>query len=393
MAISNDGRWLILGHYGGHNTGDEAMLAGLNIAMGDQLRQRMTVVAGAGATGAPYADLNMLPARASTLLRALRSHEGVILGGGTHFQDDYTTKRYVRHMRYLVRLVVIFRAAKILRMRIVLLSMGFGPFFRSPTRLVTRLALSCADHVTVREATSHADVAGWIDTDRLALTFDLAALLWPCLGQDQPTSRPAAPVVGVSVTSVRSTHTGGAYADVDFRLKLADALTELLNHEREAKVRIFIIRGGSRDGDGSPSTALMERIAGHHPDRVELVPYHSDPNNTLHEMSKCTAFVAMRFHAALLAYLAGCDLLLLSYHRKVADLAREIGLSDNAVIHVRFGVWEDLITKRVQGVTQGGGDYRARLPVATAYERALSNVDILHRICDSESPKNARAQR
>ena len=111
---------LVIGHYGGCNTGDEAMLTALLRAVGPELRRRATIVMknGHGENLRPYYGADTVPPGLLPVLRALRRSDALVLGGGTHFHDDYTTWRYLRHFRYMLRIASLSMLAKLLGQRV-----------------------------------------------------------------------------------------------------------------------------------------------------------------------------------------------------------------------------------------------------------------------------------
>ncbi len=378
-------RPLIIGHYGGCNTGDEAMLAGILEAIGSSARQQATVVVKEGSLEENYRNLGVSPARASlsSVLSALLRADGLVLGGGTHFHDDYTTLRYLRHFRYMSRFVVLSILAKLLGRKVTWLGMGFGPFYRRPTRWLTRLGLAFCDRVTVRDAISHQEVADWVPSQKLALAFDLAALL-ACnshgTGIRIRKQSLGWTTLGVSVTSLRNSMSGGPEADSALWNRLAAALIGTLSTNPSVRVRILVIRGGEREADWELSRKLHSAISSVHPGRSEIVPYHPDPTTTLRRIAECDAFIATRYHAGVLAYLAGCPLLLIAYHRKVRDLAKEIGLSSEACLDVAEEIDGNLLVDRVSRMMEGDNAFRARLPVSQAAQRAWLNIRALEAV-------------
>ena len=102
-------RVLILGHFGAGNLGDELMLRGLLGVMAetwpDQVHARV-VWAGAYSLETPNRALISVEAVRPTIeaiWRALRDSDFVVVGGGTHFHDDYPLARMPRHWSYLGR--------------------------------------------------------------------------------------------------------------------------------------------------------------------------------------------------------------------------------------------------------------------------------------------------
>lgn len=384
MSSRPAGRWLIIGHYGGHNTGDEAMLAGLIRGAGRDFPGRLVVASRAPvpvtADGAP---IDVVPATPYHVLTTLAGSRGVVLGGGTHFQDAYQGARYLRHLRYLARFILVFLVARLLGKRVVLLSMGFGPFLRRPTIWVTKLALRLSHAVTVRDQRSFDEVRPWLPAPKLSLAFDLAALaMAKTSAVPERVERPVT-ILGLSITSLAYSRARGPWADQDFEERLTAALVTMLRRQHDLSVRIFVIRGGAREADAAQSQRVFEALTQVDPARVRLVPYDADPFATFSRIAECQAFVAMRFHAAVLAYLGRCRLLLLAYHRKVRDLAREVDLPAPACIDLDQQAAVDALERRLCELVGGAVDYKPRLPVAEAVRRAVVNIEVL-RVTDSQ---------
>ena len=375
-------RPLIIGHYGGCNTGDEAMLTALLRAVGPDVRRHAAVVLkdGQGENLRSVYGADSVPAGFRPVLRALIRSDGLVLGGGTHFHDDYTTRRYLRHLRYMFRIAGLSMLAKLLGRQVIWLGMGFGPFYRWPTRWVTRLGLRFCDRVTVRDAVSQREIFGWIAPNKVMLAFDLAALLadGPMPGVvPARTSGRACPTLGVSVTSIRHSMTSGPRVEAVFWRRLAVALNRNLDDRPNMRIRIVVLRGGNREADWMLSKELHEAITSAHPGRSELVPYTAETRETLSTIAACDSFVATRYHAGVLAYLAGCSLLFFAYHRKVCDLAREIGLSESACLTPCENISEVVLREKINHLMDAKDSYRARLPVAEAARRSWLNIQTL----------------
>ena len=370
---------LIMGHYGGHNTGDEAMLAGLLKAVGPDLRRHTAVVVKDELIEGQFLNsgVKLVHAGLGPVLGALLKTDNVILGGGTHFHDDYRTWRYLRHLRYMLRFVSISILAKLLGRKVTWLGMGFGPFYRRPTRWVTRLGLKFCDRVSVRDSKSLEEIATWVPANKLDLAFDLAALMI-CNSNGHFTSRRTGEfcckTLGVSVTSVSHSISGGPRLDSVIWQRLAGALSRVLGENRNLRVKVLVLRGGGREDDLAVSSQVYRALIAQYPGRADLVPYQPDPNETLRKIAECDAFVGTRYHAGVLAYLAGCRLLLVAYHRKVRDLAKEIGLSGEACIDLSDCVEENLLFDRLKRITTGDETFRARMPVHDAMQRAILNI-------------------
>jgi polysaccharide pyruvyl transferase WcaK-like protein len=245
---------------------------------------------------------------------------------------------------------------------------------------VTKLGLKFCDRVTVRDEKSLKEIADWVPPEKLDLAFDLSALMVGnsngCL-KKPPVDRYQCRTLGVSVTSVRQSLTGGLQIDSFLRQRLTSALKQVLDKHPELRVRVMVIRGGSREDDMAVSMELHQNILRSHPNRSEIIPYHPDPTETIRKIVECDAVVATRYHACVLAYLAGCRLFFIAYHRKVHDLAGEIGLSDEACIDMAGSVTEETMANQLERMISGEDVFRARLPVTDAERRAWLSIRAL----------------
>jgi polysaccharide pyruvyl transferase WcaK-like protein len=284
----------------------------------------------------------------------------------------------------MLRITSLSVLAKLLGREVLWLGMGFGPFYRRPTRWVTRLGLKFCDRVTVRDAESQREIAQWISPDKLILAFDLAALLMRDPRQRilpvNPEGR-AGSTLGICVTSVRQCLTSGPHVEAVFWRRLAVVLNRAMNDRPGMRIRVMVFRGGNWEDDWALSQELYDTLAAAHPERAELVRFSPEPRETLRKVAECDAFVATRYHSGVLAYLAGCRLLFFAYHRKVLDLAREIGLPDAACITPSEDFPEADLDDRICRLLDGDDVYRARLPLADAMRRAELNLQPLRTSC------------
>lgn len=371
-----DKRWLVYGHYGGENTGDEAMLEGLALAAGSGERPASIVVASKGGKLSERlreAGVRSIPLEPTSILRELPRCRVVVLGGGTHFHDDYDKARYRRQLVSLARIVVVGAIARALGKRVAWLGMGFGPFHRRRTRWITRLGLRMCDVVTVRDQASLRELTRLGAARNARLTFDLSALLVdPARETPPPASRT---LIGVSALSLSEIHGGDRRLDEVFWGRSAEALATVMAERPDVRVRVVEMRGRSRHTDGQAVDRLVARLTETAADRVEIVPYSADPTAALGAISECEAMISSHYHAMMLGYLAGRRLLGLPYHRKVRDLAEEIGLDAEALVPIDPGTTSELIRDRILRLVDDPDFGRPRLPVSIAVDRASENLE------------------
>jgi polysaccharide pyruvyl transferase WcaK-like protein len=232
--------------------------------------------------------------------------------------------------------------------------------------------------------TSKKEIENWIPSKRMELSFDLAALL--LLNENfqnkarQVKNAENGRVLGISVTSIEKSKTGEtSFGDV-FWDRFLNAIKSILQSDPVLQLRVFVIRGGKRESDIELSTRLFENLALVDPERVQLIPYNPNPTETMKKIGECDAFIATRFHSGVLSYLAGCNLLFVAYHRKLVDLAREIGLTDKAWMSMTPDMSESLIQTRIQELLHDPCPlYQPTLPVQEAVKRSLKNIEVLYR--------------
>lgn len=368
---------LFIGHFGGSNTGDEAMLAGMLAALGDADRNRVIVLCKQGMEQvvATTHGVTAIAASIGNTLSALRRASDLVLVGGTHFHDDYSAQRYRRHAWYMMRIALVSVAARVLGVRVLWLGVGIGPIHRQLTRFLTRTGLAACDAVTLRDEESVDVVSALAPTRNWKRGFDLAGLL----GDENP-PRPRAstdPILGISVTSVASTAWGTEELDRELWARFSTALETVFRRHTTLCVRLFEIRGGNREADSELTSTLAAILRRVDPARVHSHAYRDDPRATLADISACTHFAATRFHAGVLAYLARCEILLLSYHEKVTALANTVGLPAEAVIALDRLPTSGEFENRLERLLSDDKLFRAALPLSEARRMALVSASPL----------------
>jgi len=240
---------------------------------------------------------------------------------------------------------------------------------------VTKLGAWCCDGITVRDKASEQELLSVIGRSKnYLLAFDLAALLVE-LNNNLKSIKRQHNLIGISITSIQKALSGGIDAEKKFLECLRFSVIKLLK-DKPLRLRIFIFRGGDRESDVNLSYEFYQDLLLHGV-AVELLPYDANPLNTLEKVAECEYFIATRYHSALFGYLAGCKLLFFAYHRKVADLADEIGLPSHAVINIRDEISEDILYPYLKGLISGDRIYEASLSVNEAVERAKLNFRLL----------------
>ena len=317
--------WLIAGHYGGQNAGDDAMLVGVLRSVPSDLLPGTSIIARSDLLPAsPCQRVNM---SVGAVLGGLNASRGLILGGGTHFQDEFSGARAVRHFRYMFRFVLLTMLAYLKGKPVLWLGMGFGPVDRASTRWLVRFGSRFCRAITARDAASYEILKACRPRCEIHHAFDLCPLGFETLGTS---ARADTRVLGLCPVYCSDTSMSSREQDEAFWGGVGETLAAQLAQDTDLQVKIFKFRAGERESDSAVVEQLLVTLRAVAADRVSLVAYQPDPAAMFEEVRSCTHFMSARFHGAMFGWLAGCRLLFVPYHRKVSDLAAEIGLDEHA---------------------------------------------------------------
>ena len=316
----------ILGHFGGFNTGDEAMLGGYLSTLPDT--RDVTIKYKNGVDVDWGRNRTLFHGSYTNFIDAIGPDDTLVLCGGTHYHDDYNPARLLRHWLYLSRINYLFARAKRRGASTLCLGNGFGPVRHRITRLLTRQFAKRCDEITVRDGSSARMLASL--NIRTTLTHpDMAMLLY---NHDQPV--PKENMVGVSLTSLQAQQ-GKAISDDALVHAIADELTAFSVAEKGAvRVRLFVIRSGQRESD-EPITQHLHQLLQQRGVDSDVYVFANDLNELLAQMKACRVLLASRFHSAVLGTVTQNRLIILSYHQKLRALAEEINLSNRYVIDLQ----------------------------------------------------------
>jgi polysaccharide pyruvyl transferase WcaK-like protein len=134
-----------------------------------------------------------------------------------------------------------------------------------------------------------------------------------------------------------------------------------------SKIYLFIFHGGTKDDDASITGLLKSKLI--NPNRVEIIEYNSNPEKVLNKVNDCSAFIGMKYHSCVFAYMCEVPLLLIEYHPKCRYFADEIKLPNEAIVSLEE-VLSNSIEKRFENFLSFPGRYIARLSLIEARKRA-----------------------
>ncbi|WP_028608261.1 polysaccharide pyruvyl transferase CsaB [Paenibacillus harenae] len=313
-------RIVISGYYGFHNSGDEAVLRSILLALEEQGHaqdvqvQPVVLSADPAWTSRMYGVEAVRRMHPGDLWKALRGSDGLISGGGSLLQDA-TSAKTIPYYTGVMKL------AQLLGKPTFAYSQGIGPVNRRWMDPLIRGVMKRSAYVSVRDAESAALLGRiGVPVDRIEVVPD------PVMGLPLPagaaSAGPAAlragepPVVGVSLRRWRSDG-----ADL---VRAADALAAL-SKRMPVRLRFLPFHTPS---DAQTSELVMERLGGRlgEGSSAELAAAGDDPQQMLLEVSRCDALFGMRLHALIYAANQMVPMLGLSYDPKIDQFLHRLGI-------------------------------------------------------------------
>ncbi len=320
----------IIGHYGGENFGDEFMLEALleyldtvNIIGKIFIVSKQSSISKGKACYISPSFFNILKVFFRTKL--------LILGGGTHFHDDYHKKRLKRHYLYLTKILVISLLYRICFKKVYYLGVGYAPLGSFAIKKYTKTSLLLANYITVRDKVSLNNLNNLSrkpDTSRVQLTFDLASLHKEVKHVNTKNDM----LIGISLTSF--SFSSNSNEDTIWDNHIIPQIGSIYRNTK-ISIRIFVFRGGSRESDIPLSKKLQKHLHEIDPSRVTIHEHVDDTEKFVAPLAQCEYFIATRYHSAVISYLVGCKMLIIPYHQKLIDVVDMIDLDMHAVMDLQ----------------------------------------------------------
>jgi polysaccharide pyruvyl transferase CsaB len=350
-------RIALSGYYGFQNAGDEAVLAGLVMALrAERPEHELEITA-----------LSMDPARTKLehginaahryrigpVLRTLSRADLVLSGGGSLLQDATT----VRSIFYYLALV---RMAQLMGKKTMFIAQGIGPLSHKRSRKLTRSVANRCTAITVRDNASRDLLIEIGVTKPITVTADPALLLEP-----EHLGPPHDERCGLSLRPWRNEEQ--ALAD-----QLAEAYAQALPHVP----LLFMPMHGEADSDVQTFFAVALR---EHLDSAIRIAKPGSPCNASLLMliaSRARMVIGMRLHSLIFAAACSVPAVALAYDPKVVAFMEQSGQAD-AIYDIRDGDHANLgeLLKRVWAERKERSEaLHERLPALRA--AAAKNAEI-----------------
>jgi O-antigen biosynthesis protein len=346
-------RILLMGFYGRRNFGDDLMAATLARFLQENLAAHVYIVADEAyfSQSVLEAGATRVPRRVGAVLSALRHCDILVQGGGTVFHDSYVGRALLRYWRNLTLWLFVFVVARMFGAKVLLLGAGIGPIRHRVTRLLCRLALSCADGVMVRDRASGEAVRDLAIGTPMHPGCDVSAVLQSRATPVKPERKPQL-VIGIAPCAL-DPFSKDCHLVTHYWLELADALGEFAS-KTDARVRLFaLFTGYAVPSDEGTCRAMAARLPHCVDRRISLYP--DNMKTTLEELSECDVVISARYHGLMAAFMTGCRIAAVTYHRKVGDLARSLGLDEDCIISADCLMSRQFWLVKLEWLAQGSG--------------------------------------
>ncbi|WP_020574978.1 polysaccharide pyruvyl transferase CsaB [Actinopolymorpha alba] len=286
----------LLGYFGFGNAGDEALLAAEVAALRSALGPSAEFVVISGDPDHTMAA-HRLPAVPRSdfaeVLRAVRSADGLVAGGGSLLQDVTSARPVAFYGGVML-------AARAAGKPVFVYAQGLGPLRRWFNRRLARAALRSASYIAFRDVESMA-LAAKLGIRELELVPD--------------------PVLGVDLSLVQSVQPSARLAvalrpwagSAEWLPVLRSALAELA---RDIEIVLVPFHAGQ---DGQLTRELAASVG------LPVVDPAKGHRVVLNAVVGSRAVLGMRLHALITAAAAGRPFVALSYDPKVAAFATQVG--------------------------------------------------------------------
>ena len=296
-------RIAISGYYGYNNSGDEAVLQSIIMALqaeGEKVGiQVIPVVLSANPehTARQYAVEAVHRMRIGEVITAIRSCDALISGGGSLLQDATG----VATIPYYLGIV---KLAQWLGKATFVYAQGVGPIGRRLFMPMIRHVFEHSAYLSVRDEGS-AQLLQRIGLGSATVSVVPDPVMgFPLLQREAPPTGDA-PVVGVAVRFWRS--------DRHELAQLADALSRLAAHRR-VRLRLLPFHPPY---DEQASSYVLERLAPGARAGASIVHGVDSPLAMLEQVAGCDLLIAMRLHALIYAATQHVPMLGISYDPKI----------------------------------------------------------------------------
>lgn len=310
-------RIVLSGYYGFDNSGDEAVLQSILLALEEQGKAQgirfipVVLSIDPAKTRKIYGVESVHRMKLGELVRAIRGADGLISGGGSLLQDETGVKTIPYYLAVL-------KIAQWLGKPTFIYSQGIGPVHRPLFFGWIRSVFNRCQFVSVRDQESKQLL------QRMKVSKDVTVVPDPVMGMplasnghraDELPLKKGEPVIGVSLR----------YWNQDrSELKaVSEALTQVME-QSDAHIRFLPFHLPSDAAASDYVVSLMEPA---YRERITTAVNVTHPQHMLAEVSRCQLLIGMRLHSLIYAASQQVPMIGISYDPKIDQFLNRLNMA------------------------------------------------------------------
>jgi len=369
-------QFFIYGYYGFKNTGDDAMLYALLHEINKIFPHDVFVVySGTKSLVTPPETENKVKIiKPYALFFEIPRSSFFIIGGGTSI-FDYTKNKLFNLFVILLYFEMLF-LAKIYCKKMLYLCIGVGSVSSRLGQYLIKKMYGMADYITVRDSMSLQLLKEMKIKSKVKLSFDLASFL--NIPLDKQKNLHEGRVLGVSILPFFQNYQNDKQKDLAMVNNIEKALRIWLEEHSENMIHLFPFQGKSEksiSNDADITQLLYKKLSSSN--RVNIITYNPNPLVALSKIADCDAFLGMRYHSSLFAYLAKKPFILIDYSSKCKAFANDIKLPKNSIISINE-ILNGKLSSYIEELLKNPQNFFAQIPPEQIKKRlVLFNEEIL----------------
>ena len=338
---------LIVGYFGMHNTGDDALMLASQYIAKYWLNCRHVCITSADAT---YSTNNQVahchmqrPQRFKgqnkiQQLKAAARSKHIIFGGGSvlHRYQDIAEKRLLMRLASSSQHLA--------------LGVSIGPFNDNKAKRACAAFLNECQFVGVRDQQSF-DLGKEIAPQaNIHKTFDLAPLL-TLLPEFNPEPQVRQGIyINICPVATNSFGQQDHVAQENLKQQWCECISQLWQQTHEP-ITLISFNGHGVFGDDKLCQEIVYRLSEYVP--VNMIGYQPNPFATLHTLSHAKLVIGMRLHACIFSFLTATPVIAVNYHEKGEAWCKEAGMASNYCFNANQLNGNDLTKQAIQIIQQG----------------------------------------
>ena len=223
---------------------------------------------------------------------------------------------------------VIENIAKKSRLGMSGIGVSVGPFTNKEDALKVKSFLQRFDYLSVRDNASYAIVKDFNLDFPVYMAGDLAGAFQTTFEISGEKKQRSKPIIGIALCNFESF----VGQDPEVENKRNQALiggTIQAAKKCDARIHVFSLNNHPEFGDDHLAKVLCEKLSKDGIEHKLIRNSNSSLEDVWHQIAICTAFLSVRLHGAIVAYLSDIPFALVEYHQKCTDFLEDIGQDEN----------------------------------------------------------------